>query len=142
MMHAQAPKEDAVIAAPQSLEQVKPGDILIGEHYSWSPKSLVYVDRVTKTQITDTNGNRWSKRTGRRIGDAKYNAGHNYVRIPKPGEVKAVKAEMDRLRLAKRISWRLGVVGRVLQLSDAEMGQIWGILIAHDTRENAAAAAR
>jgi len=124
----------------KTLNDVKCGDILIASHGGWLQKSLVYVDRVTKTQITDTNGNRWSKRTGRRIGDAKYNAGRNYVSVPKPGEVEAVKAANDRLRLAKRISWRLDTVDRVLALSDAEMRQIAGILGLHGTRENAAAA--
>jgi len=124
----------------KTLNDVKCGDILIASHGAWLQKSLVYVDCVTKTQITDTNGNRWSKRTGRRIGDAKYNAGRNYVSVPKPGEVEAVKAANDRLRLAKRISWRLDTVDRVLALSDAEMRQIAGILGLHGTRENAAAA--
>ncbi len=124
----------------KTLNDVKCGDILIASHGGWLQKSLVYVDRVTKTQITDTNGNRWSKRTGRRIGDAKWEAGRNYIRVPKPGEVKAVKAANDRLRLAKRISWRLDTVDRVLALSDAEMRQIAGILGLHGTRENAAAA--
>jgi len=84
-----------------SLENVQPGDTLIRTGGYMGRRSLVTVDRTTKTQIVTGSGDKFRKLDGWLVGGELHAPN---VTIPKAGEVEEVHLLARRLRLVRYIT--------------------------------------